>query len=92
MSPLSNTGPAGEVKTLRTGFEQLRIQVITVKDLLTHDLPEEDDEFAAAFERAMADKYSNPRFRPRLSEIVQQMERARYGLTHIEEMKGGSGT
>jgi len=92
MAPLLNIGPAGEVKTFRTGFEQLRLQVIKIEDLLVHHLPEADDAFAAAFELAMAGKYSNPRYRPRLSEIVQQMERARYGLGHVEAMKGGEGT
>lgn len=88
MPPLGDIGSTGDVKNFRAGFEQLRIQVITVEDLLTHDLPEADDAFAAAFDRAMAAKYSNARFRPRLSEIAQQLERARYGLGHIEAMNG----
>lgn len=88
MPPRGDIGSSSDVKNFRAGFEQLRIQVITIKDLLTHDLPEADDAFAAAFDRAMAAKYSNARFRPRLSEIAQQLERARYGLGHIEAMNG----
>lgn len=87
MPPLGDIGSTGEVKIFRAGFEQLRIQVITVEDLLTHDLPEADDAFAGAFNSAMAAKYSNARFRPRLSEIAQQLERARYGLGHIEAIQ-----
>lgn len=81
----------GKVGAVRGSFEQLRLQVVTVQDLLVHELPDDAVAFAESFEQAMAARYTNPRYRPRLSEIAQQLDRAHGGLKHIEAM-GGDGS